>query len=87
MLTGPPPKFHGTRDILERPSLPSLSQQDGGAGGSPIRMVAGGCQAAPTKSERVSTARWCGSGERASNEYARNQRLRLSRLERLEPGG
>ncbi len=30
--------------------------------------------AAPTKPGRASTARWCGSGERDEEEYARNQR-------------
>jgi hypothetical protein len=29
--------------------------------------------AAPTKPGRVSTARWCGPGERGGEEYARNR--------------
>ena len=31
--------------------------------------------AALTKPGRASTARWCGSGERDGEEYARNRRL------------
>jgi len=44
----------------EKPLPLSLSQQGGGAGGSLTREVPGRVGAAPTKSGRVSTARWCG---------------------------
>jgi len=46
-----------------------------------------GWQAAPTKPGRVSTARWCGPGERGGKAYVRNRRLRPSRSHRLGPGG
>jgi hypothetical protein len=44
-----------------------------GAEGSLIREVPGRVGAALTKPGRVSTARWCGSGERDREEYARNR--------------
>ena len=55
-----------------------LSQQVGGAEGSLIRVVPGRVGAALTKPGRVSTARWCGSGERDGKEYARNRRCYVS---------
>ena len=51
-----------------------LSQQGGAAEGSPAREVPGRVRAALTKPGHASTARWCGSGERDEEEYARNQR-------------
>jgi hypothetical protein len=47
MLTGPPPKFHGTRDILPLAGVPRLSHWNLGIGGGggrlgrPQRMAAG----------------------------------------------
>ncbi len=44
--------------------------------------------AAPTKPGRVSTARWCGFGERDEEEYARNRREYVPRkVNRLQSGG
>ncbi len=57
----------------ERPSPLVLSQQDGGAEGSLIRVMPGRVGAALTKPGRVSTTRWGGSGERDEEEYARNR--------------
>jgi hypothetical protein len=51
-----------------------LSQQVGVAEGSPFRVVPERVGAALTKPERVSTARWCGFGERDGEEYVRNRR-------------
>ena len=49
---------------------------------------AGRVGAALTKPGRVSTARWCGFGERDGEEYARNQRQYVPRkVNRLKPGG
>ncbi len=56
-----------------RPSPLILSQQDGGAEGSLIRVVPGRVGAALTKPGRASTARWSGSGKRDGEEYARNR--------------
>jgi hypothetical protein len=50
-----------------------LSQQDGGVGGSLIRVVPGRAGAALTKPGRFSTVRWAGSGKRDEKEYARNR--------------
>jgi hypothetical protein len=58
----------------ERPTSLILSQQDGGAEGSLIRVVPGRAGAALTKPGRASTARWFGSGEQDGEEYARNRR-------------
>lgn len=44
----------------ERPAPLILSQQDGEAEGSPIRVMPGRAGAALTKTGRASTARWCG---------------------------
>ncbi|GAB3848837.1 hypothetical protein GCM10027610_081110 [Dactylosporangium cerinum] len=52
----------------------SLSQQVDVAEGSLPRVMPGRVGAALTKPGRVSTARWCGSGERDEEEYARNRR-------------
>ena len=44
--------------------------------------------AALTKPGRIRIARWCGSGERDEEEYARNQREYVPRkVNRLQPGG
>ena len=51
-----------------------LSQQGGGAEGSPTREVPGRVGAALTMPGRARIARWCGFGERDGEEYARNQR-------------
>ena len=59
-------------EVRDHPPL-TLSQQGGEAGGSLIREAPGRAGAAPTKPGRASTARWCGSGERGGEEYARNQ--------------
>jgi hypothetical protein len=59
----------------ERPSLLILSQQDGGAEGSLIRVAPGRVGAALTKPGRASTARWFGSGERDGEGYVRNRRV------------
>ena len=59
-----------------------------GAGGSLIREVPGRAGAALTKPGRASTARWCGSGERDGEEYARNQRDYAPRkVNQLKSGG
>jgi hypothetical protein len=64
-------------EVRDHPPL-ALSQQGGEAGGSLIREAPGRVGAALTKPGRVSTARWCGSGERGGEEYARNQRYYVS---------
>ena len=43
--------------------------------------------AALTKPGRIRIARWCGSGERDEEEYARNQREYVRKVNRLQPGG
>src|SRR6266567_904905 len=74
-------------EVRDHPPL-TLSQQGGEAGGSLIREAPGRVGAALTKPGRASTARWCGSGERGGEEYARNQRYYvLHKRHRLEPGG
>jgi hypothetical protein len=73
-------------EVRDHPPL-TLSQQGGEAEGSLIREAPGRAGAALTKPGRASTARWGGSGERGGEEYARNQRLRLLTVYRLEPGG
>ena len=60
-------------EVRDLPPL-TLSQQGGEAEGSLIREAPGRVGAALTKPGRASTARWCGSGERGGEEYARNQR-------------
>src|SRR6185312_13840483 len=57
----------------ERPTSLILSQQDGGAEASLIRVVPGVAGAALTDPGRASTARWFGFGERDGEEYARNR--------------
>jgi hypothetical protein len=57
-----------------------LSQQVDVAEGSLVRVVPEGMGAALTKPGRVSTARWCGSGERDGEEYARNRRCYVLQL-------
>ena len=64
-------------EVKDHPPL-TLSQQGGEAGGSLTREVPGRVGAALTKPGRASTARWCGSGERSGEEYARNQRHYVS---------
>ena len=59
----------------ERPTSLILSQQDGGAEGSLIRVVPGRAGAALTKPGRARTASWFGFGERDGEEYARNRRV------------
>src|SRR5882757_8394945 len=44
-------------------------------GGSLIREVPGRVASGPDGLGRASTARWCGSGERDGEEYARNRRF------------
>ena len=73
-------------EVRDLPPL-TLSQQGGEAGGSLIREAPGRAGAALTKPGCASTARWRGSGERDGEEYARNQRLRLLKAYRLQPGG
>jgi hypothetical protein len=74
-------------EVRDRPPL-TLSQQGGEAEGSLIREAAGRVRAALTKPGRVSTARWCGSGERGEKVYARNQRHYVSQhIYRLKSGG
>ena len=64
-------------EVRDLPPL-TLSQQGGEAGGSLTREAPVRVGAAPTKPGRVSTARWCGSGEHGEEEYARNQRYYVS---------
>jgi hypothetical protein len=64
-------------EVKDHPPL-TLSQQGGEAGGSLTREAPGRVGAALTKPGRASTARWCGSGERSEEEYARNQRHYVS---------
>jgi hypothetical protein len=64
-------------EVKDHPPL-TLSQQGGEAGGSLTREAPGRVGAALTKPGRASTARWCGSGERGGEEYARNQRHYVS---------
>jgi hypothetical protein len=64
-------------EVRDLPPL-TLSQQGSEAGGSLTREAPVRVGAAPTKPGRVSTARWCGSGERGEEEYARNQRYYVS---------
>ena len=72
----------------ERPTSLILSQQDGGAEASLIRVVPGVAGAALTKPGRPGTARWGGSGERGGKEYARNRRYYVLHLgHRLKSGG
>ena len=59
----------------ERPTSLILSQQDGGAEGSLIRVVPGRAGAALTKPGRARTASWFGFGERDGEDYARNRRV------------
>ncbi len=72
------------RDLHRRP----YRGRAAGAGCSLIREVPGRAGAALTKPGRASTARWCGSGERDGEEYARNQRDYAPRkANRLKSGG
>ena len=64
------------------------SQRPGEAGGSPIRETPGRTEAAPTTTERASTARWFVSGKQGRKVYVRNQRLNAPQeSHRLESGG
>jgi len=65
-----------------------LSQQRVGAEGSLTREMPGRVGAALTKPGHIRIARWCGSGERGGEEYARNQRYYVPRkVDRLKSGG
>ena len=57
----------------ERPSPSGRRSGPIGAEGSPSREVPGRVGAVLTKPGRVSTARWCGSGEHDRKEYVRNR--------------
>src|SRR4051794_35736540 len=71
------------RDLRHR----ACRSRSGEAGGSLNREVPVRVGAAPTTTERVSTARWRGSGKRDGEEYARNQRAYvLRKVDRLESG-
>jgi hypothetical protein len=48
MLTGPPPKFHGTRDILVRRSVAFARRTCGGGGAGGAAMVRRRTGADPT---------------------------------------
>ncbi len=72
------------RDLRRR----ACRSRHGEAEGSLSWEVPGWVGAALTTPGRISIARWCGSGKRDEEEYARNQRQYvLRKVNRLQPGG